>query len=648
MTARRIPTSGRAIDIRASGEPPPAISLTQESRFHVGEFSYWPFWSDATGTLLQRYNLRMPLLSVLVASVLGFQQLSTTPRFEYSAPLPTIPGVMLDSYGTSVGLAQQMAKQRNLQARIMWIDATANLDRYNTEDKIVQLVRKIKDSGFNMIVLDIKPISGQVIYNSKLAPKLTEWKGKTMDAAFDPLAIFVREAKADGIPLHVSLNAFSEGHRMFLVGPGYARPDQQTVLYESTPILAAADSTNFPVSAKVGLIEPDKISLQANGFAFPIDSVGSYCVAINKAGMVVANAEIDQTMPTAPKGGALLFGGIGTAADYLRSHGSVGSTLKLDSQPEFVPISARPEQQYPLMMNPNDPAVQQYALDILKEVVSNYQVDGIIYDDRLRYGGQNADFSDISRRKFEAAIGQPVQWPDDVFKWTYANNLTKGTKPGKYFDQWMAWRASTIQDYVKSARKTIAAIRPQVQLAAYVGSWYGEYPRIGHNYADVDIDAGFWFLSNNYRQTGTAPLFDFLITGAYYTTSTVYDAMVNNVGIGSTVESAGTLTNRLVRDRCWTYAGLSLIDFQDNPEGLRDALQAACGSTQGVMIFDLSHNIEPMWPVFAQAFAQARVAPNTDPKNLRDLRQRRAALEKTGNYKEPAIIIAAGSAGVGQ
>jgi hypothetical protein len=66
------------------------------------------------------------------------------------------------------------------------------------------------------------------------------------------------------------------------------------------------------------------------------------------------------------------------------------------------------------------------------------------------------------------------------------------------------------------------------------------------------------------------------------------------------------------------------------------------------MIFDLSHNIEPMWPVFAQAFSQPREAPNTNPKNLRDLRQRRAALERTTGFKEPPIIIAAGSAGVGQ
>ena len=66
------------------------------------------------------------------------------PRFEKAAPLPTIPGVMIDSFATGSGLAQESAKGRNLQARILWIDATANIDKYNTEDKIIALVHQIK------------------------------------------------------------------------------------------------------------------------------------------------------------------------------------------------------------------------------------------------------------------------------------------------------------------------------------------------------------------------------------------------------------------------------------------------------------------------------------------------------------------------
>ena len=40
------------------------------------------------------------------------------------------------------------------------LDATANLDRINTEEKITALVQKIKETGFNTLVLDVKPIVG--------------------------------------------------------------------------------------------------------------------------------------------------------------------------------------------------------------------------------------------------------------------------------------------------------------------------------------------------------------------------------------------------------------------------------------------------------------------------------------------------------
>jgi hypothetical protein len=585
-------------------------------------------------------------LGALALAVLG-QQMSLSPRFELTSPLPTVPGVMIDRFTTGGGIANELARAKGLQARILWIDATANLDRYNTEDKIVALVKKIKDTGFNTIVFDVKPISGHVVYPSKLAPQLTEWRGKTMPAGFDPLAIFIREAKANSIPLHVSLNAFSEGHRMFLVGPGYSRLARQTVLYESTPVLRAG-SLSFPLAAKANTLQDGTVSVFTSSAQVPPSSDDSFAITVRKDGTVhdgFENGGVGQGVPTIPTGGVALYGR-GTAAEFLKLNLVPGTRAVFDSEAQFVPISERPEQQYPLMMNPHDPAVQQYAFDIVKELVGTYAVDGIIYDDRLRFAGMNADFSEVTRRQFEAVVKQPLNWPDDVFRWTYNQDLTRGMRPGRFYDQWMAWRASTIREFARKVRQTVASTRPGTQFSAYVGSWYGEYPRLGHNYASPDADAGFWFMSPNYRRTGTAPLFDFVISGAYYPNPTIYDAMVKGREIGTTVESAGTLTNRLVRDDAWTYAGISLSDFKENPEGLVNAMQAACASTQGVMVFDLSHDIEPMWPVFAQAFASPRAAPHSRPDVIALVRKRRAALDKA-KAAEPAIVISSGATGAG-
>ena len=604
------------------------------------------------------------------------------PRFEPAAPLTTVPGVMIDRLTTGFGLAQERAKASGVQGRTMWIDATANLDRYNTEEKIVALVKRIADVGFNTVVFDVKPISGQVVYKSRLAPKLVEWRGKTMPADFDPLPLMVREAHRNGLQILTSLNAFSEGHRLFSVGPGYGRPTLQTVLYEARPILRSGAAqtalvagvdrlpTVSPMPVPNAAPPPDAppvplpVVPSAVGVVTNLNALaprGGFYAVVRRDGTVVeANAVADPlaavppTAPTAPKAvapvpkGGAIVAGMGEGATWLQAHARVGERLQFDTEAEFVPIRERPEQQYPLMMNPFHPQVQQYALDIVRELVTGYGMDGIVYDDRLRFGGLNADFSELTRSRFEERVKRKVAWPDDVFKWTLTPQMTRGIKPGPLYDEWMAFRADAIQDFVRKVRYTVKGIRPNCLFGVYAGSWYGDYPANGHNYASPEADAGsFWFASPSYQKAGTAPLLDLLVAGCYYPTATIYEAFSKGVGIGATVEASGTLVNRLVRDEAWTYAGIALSDFKDDPSGLTNALQAALASTQGVMVFDLSHDVEPMWPVFAQAFAQRREAPTAHMELLADVKRRRARLDLLGK-KDPPIVIAAGASGTGQ
>ncbi len=641
------------------------------------------------------------LLTLLTAGGEDTPPIGPLPRFELAAPLATVPGVMIDRLTTGYGLAQEAAKAHGLQGRVMWIDATANLDRYNTEDKIVGLVKQIADVGFNTIVFDVKPISGQVIYNSRIAPKLAEWRGKTLPADFDPLPIMVREAHKDGLQLFASLNAFSEGHRLFNVGPGYSRPTEQTVLYEAHPVLkVGAAETNLvpgidklpaaapPPAAPTGSSVPAPAPILPSGVGVvtslsPLVANGGFYAVLRKDGTVLeANVVPPPTLPDSttpvtppvttggtgapptpqalaatpivpksltpiPKGGALVAG-VGDGAAWLQANVHLTDKVQFDTEPDFVPIRERPEQQYPLMMNPLHPAVQQYALDIVRELVTNYGVDGILYDDRLRFGGMNADFSDLTRSRFEDYVKRKVTWPDDVFRWTLTPQMTRGLRPGPLYDEWMAFRASAIQDFVRKVRYAVKAIRPTCLFGVYAGSWYGDYPANGHNYASPDADAGgFWFASPDYEKAGTAPLLDLLIAGCYYPTATIHEAFSRGQSIGASVEASATLVDRLVRAQTWTYAGIALSDFKDDPDGLTNALQAALASAQGVMVFDLSHDVEPMWPVFARAFAQRRDAPTLHMDLLADVKKRRAALDRLGK-KDPPIPIAAGTSGTGQ
>ena len=64
---------------------------------------------------------------------------------------------------------------------LMWFDATANFAMLSHPDSIDYYLEKIKSIGFTHAVVDIRPITGEVLYESALAPRMTEWKGFTRD-----------------------------------------------------------------------------------------------------------------------------------------------------------------------------------------------------------------------------------------------------------------------------------------------------------------------------------------------------------------------------------------------------------------------------------------------------------------------------------
>lgn len=559
--------------------------------------------------------------------------LSQQSRFQPANPLPGLPPITLDKMLQYDGPAKQVCNRYGLQGRILWIDATANIERYNTPEKITDLVAKIKSVGFNTIVFDVKPLSSEMVYPSKFAPKLKEWKGKIL-GDFDPLGPMCAEARKNQLSIYVSMNAFCDGHRLVNRGPGFDRPDEQTILYEADPILKIGDKT-FDISTK-----PDSSKVCVSS-TMPSDPT-LYGIPCDKFGTMLEAGK------AVGKNGYFVIGqGIGAA--IIKTLHVPGTKVAFDSKPSFTRIGeSTSDKQYPLMTSPTNPSVMRRLIDIAEEVTTKYDIDGIVYDDRLRYAGLNADFSEVTRNMFEQYIGRRIQWPDDVFKFTYSysTQLNRGMKPGPYYDAWMYWRSAILRNFVVDVRKHVRTIKPNMQLGVYAGSWYGDYQQYGNNWASPALDAGFWFLTPEYKRSGLSPELDFLVTGCYYPTGTIYDALQEGRGVGFTVESAGYLSYRAAHDQTFVYAGLSLMDFKDNPDGLGRALQSAVATSNGVMVFDLSHDIEPMWDVFAKAFSKPALSPNIRPGYLDEVRRLRLAMDRK-NQKEPPIIIAGGASGVG-
>ena len=191
---------------------------------------------------------------LLVAVVALSQGQIAPPRFVNAWPYPALPTIKLDERQAKVGVAQETAYRDKLQGRVLWIDGTANLERCSSDDKIAALMKRVAAAGFNTVVYDVKPIVGRTLYPSKLADKMTEWKGQTMPLEYDPLAAMVREAHANGLSILVSMNAFSEGHsyskrdenlpntQFGKPGWGYEHPELQTHVLWSTPFILSPRS----------------------------------------------------------------------------------------------------------------------------------------------------------------------------------------------------------------------------------------------------------------------------------------------------------------------------------------------------------------------------------------------------------------------
>lgn len=560
-------------------------------------------------------------------------------------PQPIQP-VVLDTANDMVGIAQQITHQKGAQARIMWIDAGANIGNLDSPEKIQSVVDQIKAAGFNMIVVDVKPIVGDTIYPSKFAPKLTEWRGSTSPADLDVLRHVVDDGHAAGLTVYANMSTFGEGHKMVQRGLGYQHPNWQTVMY-------LTDRSVEHLGSVINIDSIDKLPANDGGVTAIVGNqsllrkkLDGYTAAIlNLDARVeaIVDGSVLDTIPLAvPPGGFALIGK-GRAGQWIATHSTVGEIMLLRAQPKFVPIAQdnTGDQAYTIFVNPDNAAVRQHELDIVREIVTNYDVDGLIFDDRMRYAGLNADFGPETRAAFEAYVGHKLAWPDDV----YRDNLFPGQPivQGPYFSQWLTWRANVITSWLTEASRVVRSTRSGTQVAVYVGSWYGDYYKNASNWAAADFDAPYPWETPEYEKTGYAGLLDWLTTGCYYAYPTIDDARSAakqdpTLSPGESVEAAGQLSNRVVNDSAFTYAGLYALTYQGNPTGFERAIQSATGSSQGVMIFDLSQIIQyNWWANIADAFGSGPVpaAPNMVPGLLDDVRAQHAADVAAGKPRAP-------------
>ena len=188
----------------------------------------------------------------------------------------------------------------------------------------------------------------------------------------------------------------------------------------------------------------------------------------------------------------------------------------------LTPIVQAPSEKVSCFVSPLHPDVRRHELDVVRELVTGYDIDGLVLD-RCRYSNLYNDFSDRSRAAFEQAIQQPVaRWPQDVFAFspTPGGDIIKGP----LYKPWLEFRARVIRDFVAEIARTARSLKPGIILGTYVGSWYPSYYQVGVNWGSDKTNLRYSWFTPDYPRTGYAEFFDWVSTGCYYPVATRTDA----------------------------------------------------------------------------------------------------------------------------
>jgi len=389
---------------------------------------------------------------------------------------------------------------------LMWFDAEANFARFSSTDSIDFYLKKIKSLGFTHAIVDIRPITGEVLYESAYAPRMDEWNGFKR-SNFDYLGYFIKSAHKIGLEVHASLNVFVAGHNYFDRG----------LIYSAHPEWASMVFT------------PDK---------------------------------------------------------------------------GIIPITQQ-KKKYSAMVNPINPDFQKHILNILKEVVNKYpDLDGLMLD-RVRYDGIETDFSELSRKKFEAYIGQKItNFPTDIYMWKKNSEGKYYPERGKYFLKWIEWRTKNIYDFMCLARKEVKSVNKNISFGTYTGAWYPSYYEVGVNFASKRYDPSkvFDWATPEYKNYAYGDIIDLYATGNYYTDITKEEYCKSNHSIWNETDSqAQSGTWYCVEGSCEKLKGILkgnkfmggiLVDqFYTNPSKLSKTIEMNLKASDGLMVFDIVHII---------------------------------------------------------
>lgn len=169
-------------------------------------------------------------------------------------------------------------------------------------------------------------------------------------------------------------------------------------------------------------------------------------------------------------------------------------------------------------MDPANPDVQAFLLDMLADLAEYGELDGVVLD-RCRYDdyAMDAGYTEAAKTAFTCYLGEePARWP--VFE--EPGHIFLDKDPDRLEVSWLTFRCKVIHDFVARAVDMLHSVRDDLKVGVYVGAWFSEYYRSGVNWTSPKYplskeEPTFRWATPDYQATGFADLVDFMILGAY-------------------------------------------------------------------------------------------------------------------------------------
>ncbi len=245
--------------------------------------------------------------------------------------------------------------------------------------------------------------------------------------------------------------------------------------------------------------------------------------------------------------------------------------------------------------NPVKDEVQAYLCGLLKDL-AKYNLDGIVLD-RGRFDGIQSDFSNLTREKFEAYLGniKLANFPEDVLPpgATMQQVMNMGTYP-PYFTKWLEFRAKVMCDFMSKARDAVKSVNADIKFGVYVGGWYSTYYEVGVNWASPKYNTShsYKWATPKYMEYGYAELMDQILIGAYASPLRVYGSTE------WTMQGFCKLAKEKIRNSCPLVVGGPDVGNwdpdnkatqQQENQAIVNSVKACMDECDGYFLFDMIH-----------------------------------------------------------